>query len=65
MKEDSPAKTKGYVIGTRPQHTHRGPQSGEWLCNSPYCDDMATDKPEDGGPMVIHPPFSPANPPRY
>jgi len=53
-----------YVLGTRPSHVHTGPKSGEWHCNSPYCEDMKVDKPEDGGPEVIHPPFSPANPPR-
>jgi len=61
-KEDSSGKS--YVLGSRPVHVHRGPTSGEWQCNSPYCDDMFVDKPEDGGPFVIHPPFSPANPPR-
>jgi hypothetical protein len=54
---------KSYVLGTRPKHTHNGPNSGAWECNSPYCEDMAVDKPEDGGPLVIHPPYSPSNPP--
>ena len=55
--------TSSYVVGNRPQHTHNGPKSGQWQCNSPYCEDMAVDSPDDGGPMVIHPPFSPSNPP--
>jgi hypothetical protein len=46
-------KKINYVVGTRPKHVHHGPVSGDWECNSPYCEDMLTDKPEDGGPDVI------------
>lgn len=35
------------------KHTHEGPISGRWECNSPYCEDLLTDRPEDGGPDVI------------
>lgn len=52
-----------YVIGKLPIHVHNGPKSGKWECNSPYCNDMEVDRPEHGGPAVIHPPFSPTNPP--
>jgi hypothetical protein len=38
------------VYGNRPVHVHV-PPSGEafWRCNSPYCNDMATEHPDDGG----------------
>lgn len=35
------------------KHVHEGPVSGRWECNSPYCEDLLTDRPEDGGPAVI------------
>jgi hypothetical protein len=42
-----------HVPGFVAKHVHRGPVSGEWECNSPYCEDLLTDRPEDGGPEVI------------
>jgi hypothetical protein len=38
------------IYGTRPAHTHQ-PPSGRpaWKCNSPYCEEMATEHPDDGG----------------
>jgi len=52
-----------FVIGSRPVHKHLGDVSGEWFCNSPYCNDIDVNKPGDGGPDVIHSPYSPSNPP--
>jgi len=49
---DSTQKKTNYVVGSRPKHTHKGPVSGQWECNSPYCYDLDTDKPEHGGPKV-------------
>ncbi len=42
-----------HVPGFVATHTHTGPISGQWLCNSPYCEDLLVDRPEDGGPLVI------------
>jgi len=46
--------SKDHVVGSYPVHVHHGPVSGEWRCNSPYCEDVETDAPEDEGPKVIH-----------
>lgn len=38
------------VVGSRPIHVHRPPSGAEtWLCNSPYCEELATEHPDDGG----------------
>lgn len=43
-------KTRDRVFGPRPSHTHV-PPSGEptWKCNSPYCNYMEAEHPDDGG----------------
>jgi hypothetical protein len=43
-------KTRDRLVGTRPAHTHVPPSGKEpWKCNSPYCDEMAVEHPDDGG----------------
>ena len=43
-------KTRDRVIGTRPSHIHVPPSGAEtWKCNSPYCDEMAVEHPDEGG----------------
>ncbi len=47
------AKTNPYVHGSRPVHTHTDSDGEQWLCNSPYCNDMEMDPPEKGGPVPV------------
>jgi len=48
-KRDNP-----YVIGPRPTHAHKCIEGEhEWLCNSPYCNHMAIECPEHGGPVPV------------
>jgi len=41
------------IVGDRPAHIHRNPDPKatvkEWACNSPYCEDLTTPHPKDGG----------------
>jgi hypothetical protein len=45
------------IVGMRPEHFHRNPDPAakvkEWACNSPYCEDLASPHPDDGGPEPI------------
>jgi hypothetical protein len=43
-----------WVNGDRPVHVHWCPKGGhQWTCNSPYCNDMNINCPDDGGPTPI------------
>jgi len=41
------------VVGDRPIHIHRSSDPGAkiqtWACNSPYCEDLTGQHPDDGG----------------
>jgi len=37
------------VVGKRPAHTHRNAAGEQWQCNSPYCEDMDVEHPDDSG----------------
>lgn len=44
-----------YVIGSRPVHVHHSPDNEwpDWKCNSPYCEDLTTPPPDQGGPEPV------------
>jgi hypothetical protein len=46
-------KKEPYVHGTRPAHEHIDENDQRWLCNSPYCNDVHMNRPEDGGPVPV------------
>lgn len=47
-------RTNVHVQGSRPVHIHTSPATGEqWECNSAYCNEMAVEPPENGGPPII------------
>jgi hypothetical protein len=39
------------IYGTRPAHEHRSDSGKKWLCNSPYCEEMAVPHPSEPGGM--------------
>lgn len=50
---ETATKTKSYVQGERPVHTHTCDAAGAgehtWKCNSPYCESRVINCPEHGG----------------
>jgi len=57
---DQTKNVKQFVHGSRPSHLHRDPDTGErWECNSPYCTDIESRHPDNGGPVPIVPGYEP------
>ena len=54
MATEALTKRPRYIVGTRPVHVHRDPETNDqWECNSPYCTELEIAHPQNGGPTPI------------